>query len=90
MPPTKWWKQVLEIACGEAGANKWDKQISYVLPKALVKGQSYVMTVKVKASDGGTFAAWPIWEASDNKTNGVVVMMFSIWLIMTSLTIILL
>lgn len=57
----------LEIACGEAGANKWDKQISYKLPKALVKGQSYVMSVKVKASDGGTFAAWPIWEASDNK-----------------------
>lgn len=57
----------LEIACGEAGANKWDKQISYVLPKALVKEQSYVMTVKVKASEGGTFAAWPIWEASDNK-----------------------
>lgn len=57
----------LEIACGEAGVNKRDKQISYVLPKALVKGQSYVMTVKVKASDGGTFAAWPIWEASDNK-----------------------
>lgn len=57
----------LEIACGEPGVNKWDKQISYVLPKALVKGQSYVMTVKVKASDGGTFAAWPIWEASDNK-----------------------
>ena len=57
----------LEIACGEPGVNKWDKQISYVLPKALVKGQSYVMTVKVKASEGGTFAAWPIWEASDNK-----------------------
>ena len=57
----------LEIACGEPGANQWDKQISYVLPKALVKGQSYVMSVKVKASDGGTFAAWPIWEASDNK-----------------------
>lgn len=57
----------LKIACGEPGVNKWDKQISYVLPKALVKGQSYVMTVKVKASDGGTFAAWPIWEASDNK-----------------------
>lgn len=57
----------LEIACGEAGAKKNDKQISYVLPKALVKGQSYVMSVKVKASDGGTFAAWPIWEASDNK-----------------------
>lgn len=57
----------LEIACGDAGANPWDKQISYKLPKALVKGQSYVMSVKVKASDGGTFAAWPIWEASDNK-----------------------
>lgn len=57
----------LKIACGEPGVNKRDKQISYVLPKALVKGQSYVMTVKVKASDGGTFAAWPIWEASDNK-----------------------
>ena len=57
----------LEIACGDAGANPWDKQINYKLPKALVKGQSYVMSVKVKASDGGTFAAWPIWEASDNK-----------------------
>lgn len=57
----------LEIACGDAGANPWDKQISYKLPKALVKGQSYVMSVKVKASDVGTFAAWPIWEASDNK-----------------------
>lgn len=57
----------LKIACGEPGVNKWDKQISYVLPKALVKDQSYVMSVKVKASDGGTFAAWPIWEASDNK-----------------------
>mgnify|MGYP003195118372 CR=1 FL=1 len=57
----------LKIACGEAGANKWDKQISYELPKALVKGQSYVMSVKVKASDGGTFAAWPIRDASDNK-----------------------
>ena len=57
----------LEIACGEAGVNKWDKQISYVLPKALVKGQSYVMSVKVKASDDGAFAAWPIWEASDHR-----------------------
>ncbi|MQN81459.1 endo-1,4-beta-xylanase [Prevotella copri] len=57
----------LEIACGDAGANPWDKQISYKLPKALVKGQRYVMSVKVKASDVGTFAAWPIWEASDNK-----------------------
>lgn len=57
----------LEIACDAAGANPWDKQISYKLPKALVKGQRYVMSVKVKASDGGTFAAWPIWEASDNK-----------------------
>lgn len=57
----------LQITCGEPGAQKWDKQISYTLPKALVKGQSYVMSVKVKASDGGTFAAWPIWEASDNK-----------------------
>ena len=67
LPPDPNGNKYLEIACGEAGANKWDKQISYVLPKALVKGQSYVMTVKVKASDGGTFAAWPIWEASDNK-----------------------
>lgn len=57
----------LEIDCGEPGVNKWDKQISYVLPKALVKGQSYVMSVKVKASDGGAFAAWPIWEGSDHR-----------------------
>ena len=67
LPPDPNGNKYLEITCGEPGANKWDKQISYELPKALVKGQSYVMTVKVKASDGGTFAAWPIWEASDNK-----------------------
>ena len=67
LPPDPNGNKYLEITCGEPGANKWDKQISYVLPKALVKGQSYVMSVKVKASDGGTFAAWPIWEASDNK-----------------------
>ena len=57
----------LEITCGDAGANQWDKQINYKLPTPLVKGDKYVMSVKVKASDGGTFAAWPIWEASDNK-----------------------
>ena len=59
----------LEIACGDAGTHAWDKQISYKLPNALVKGHSYVMSVKVKASasDGKTFAAWPIWEASDDK-----------------------
>ena len=67
LPPDPNGNKYLEIACGNPGANKWDKQISYTLPKALVKGQSYVMTVKVKASDGGTFAAWPIWDASDNK-----------------------
>ena len=67
LPPDPNGNKYLEIACGEPGANKWDKQISYELPKALVKGQSYVMSVKVKASDGGTFAAWPIWEASNNK-----------------------
>ena len=67
LPPDPNGNKYLEIACGNPGANKWDKQISYTLPKALVKGQSYVMSVKVKASDGGTFAAWPIWDASDNK-----------------------
>lgn len=67
LPPDPNGNKYLEITCGEPGANKWDKQISYELPKALVKGQSYVMSVKVKASDGGAFAAWPIWEASDNK-----------------------
>lgn len=67
LPPDPNGNKYLEITCGEPGANKWDKQISYELPKALVKGQSYVMSVKVKASDGGTFAAWPIWEASDHR-----------------------
>ena len=67
LPPDPNGNKYLEIACGEPSANKWEKQIIYELPKALVKGQSYVMSVKVKASDGGTFAAWPIWEASDNK-----------------------
>ena len=67
LPPDPNGNKYLEIACGEPSANKWEKQIIYELPKALVKGQSYVMSVKVKASDGGTFAAWPIWEASNNK-----------------------
>ena len=57
----------LEITCGDAGANPWDKQINYKLPTPLIKGDKYVMSVKVKASDGGSFAAWPIWDASDNK-----------------------
>lgn len=67
LPPDPNGNKYLEIACGNPGANKWDKQISYTLPKALVKGQSYVMSVKVKASDGGKFAAWPIWDASDHR-----------------------
>ena len=57
----------LEITCGDAGANPWDKQINYKLPTPLIKGDKYVMSLKVKASDGGSFAAWPIWDASDNK-----------------------
>ncbi len=67
LPPDPNGNKYLEIACGNPGANKWDKQISYTLSKALVKGQSYVMSVKVKASDGGKFAAWPIWDASDHR-----------------------
>ena len=67
LPPDPNGNKYLEITCGNPGANQWDKQISYELPKALVKGQSYVMSVKVKASDDGAFAAWPIWEASDHR-----------------------
>ncbi len=57
----------MKITTGGAGANQWDKQINYALATPLEKGANYTMTVKVKGSEGGDFAAWPLWEASPNK-----------------------
>lgn len=51
-----------------AGANLWDQQAIYVLPKALEKGQQYTLTMKVRTSaDCETLGFWPIWNASPNK-----------------------
>ena len=50
------------------GANLWDQQAVYTLPKALEKGTKYTLTMKVRTSaDCETLGFWPIWNASPNK-----------------------
>ena len=51
-----------------AGANLWDQQAVYTLPKALEKDAKYTLTMKVRTSaDCETLGFWPIWNASTNK-----------------------
>ena len=51
-----------------AGANLWDQQAVYTLPKALEKDAKYSLTMKVRTSAScEELAFWPIWNASDNK-----------------------
>ena len=51
-----------------AGANLWDQQAIYTLPKALEKDAAYTLTMKVRTSaDCETLGFWPIWNASTNK-----------------------
>lgn len=50
-----------------AGANLWDHQATYKLPKSLVQGAKYVLSMKVKSTSKTQFAFWPIWSASPNK-----------------------
>ena len=51
-----------------AGANLWDQQAIYALPKALEKDAAYTLTMKVRTSaDCETLGFWPIWNASTNK-----------------------
>lgn len=50
------------------GANLWDRQAIYTLPKALEKGAKYTLTMKMRTSaDCAELAFWPIWNASANK-----------------------
>ena len=58
----------IKYTCGEAGANIWDKQATYILPTALEKGVDYTFRVDIKASDKyEKLEFWPIWSASPNK-----------------------
>ena len=51
-----------------AGANLWDQQAVYTLPKALEKDAKYTLTMKVRTSaDCAELGFWPIWNASTNK-----------------------
>ena len=51
-----------------AGANLWDQQAVYTLPKALEKDAAYTLTMKVRTSaDCAELGFWPIWNASTNK-----------------------
>lgn len=60
----------IEYTCGDAGANSWDKQATYMLPVSLEQGANYTITVDVKASaapEGEGVGLWPIWSTSENK-----------------------
>ena len=50
-----------------AHTNSWDDQISYELTTAMTVGNSYTLSMKVKASEACSVALWPIWNASPNK-----------------------
>ena len=56
----------IEYTCGNAGANPWDKQATYMLTTPMVKGETYIVSVDVKSEEGGNIALWPIWAASPN------------------------
>ncbi len=51
----------IKYTTAKDGANLWDHQASYTLPKALEKGAKYVLKMKLKASTAAEFAFWPIW-----------------------------
>lgn len=57
----------IKYTTAKDGANLWDHQANYMLPKALEKGAKYVLKMKLKASSAVSFAFWPIWNASPNK-----------------------
>ena len=52
---------------GEGGANSWDKQGIYTLTNPMEAGKTYVVKAKIKSTEGGDCALWPIWSTSDNK-----------------------
>lgn len=58
----------IKYICGEAGANIWDKQATYMLPVALEEGENYTFKVDIKASEVcENLEFWPIWNASLNR-----------------------
>jgi len=52
---------------GEGKANSWDAQGIYTLPQPLEAGKTYTVKAKLKSTEGGPCALWPIWDASPNK-----------------------
>ncbi len=57
----------LKITTDKKQANIWDWQIHYKLDKALTVGKTYTLTMRIKGSDAGIMALWPIDTASQNK-----------------------
>ncbi len=57
----------LKVTTAEPKENPWDWQIHRRLSQPLTVGKSYKLTMRVKGSDNGSFAFWPIDDASDNK-----------------------
>lgn len=57
----------LKLSTPNASTYIWDWQIQYKLPEALVKDAEYTLTMRIKASDAGKIALWPIDTESTNR-----------------------
>jgi len=57
----------LKVTTSEPKANIWDWQIHRRLSQPLTVGKSYRLTMRIKGSDNGTLAFWPIDDTSSNK-----------------------
>lgn len=64
----------LKITTDKKQANIWDWQIHYKLDKALTVGKTYTLTMRIKGSDAGIMALWPIDTAQplqESAANGI-------------------
>lgn len=57
----------LQYTIGDAGQNAWDHQAIYNLTNTMTKGKNYTVKVKLRASEDGDCALWPIDTKSSNK-----------------------
>ncbi len=62
----------LNFDLGTSASTKiWDKKLSYTLPNALEQGAEYTLSMDVKADAAleNGIAFWPIYDASENRTD---------------------
>lgn len=57
----------IKFTTSGAQANIWDYQSYYDLSAAMVAGESYTLTAKIKSTAACDFGFWPIFNASSNR-----------------------